>query len=62
MTRTQCTETGKQLLQELKTTLAQVDPAYAEEQLLGYENVRIFDFQNAPFITDLNNYVLFYLI
>ena len=33
MTRTQCTETGKQLLQELKTTLAQVDPAYAEEQL-----------------------------
>lgn len=33
MTRTQYTETGKQLLQELKTTLAQVDPAYAEEQL-----------------------------
>ena len=33
MTRPQCTETGKQLLQELKTTLAQVDPAYAEEQL-----------------------------
>lgn len=33
MTRTQCTGTGKQLLQELKTTLAQVDPAYAEEQL-----------------------------
>ena len=36
MTRTQCTGTGKQLLQELKTTLAQVDPAYAEEQL-AYE-------------------------
>ena len=33
MTRPQCTETGKQLVQELKTTLAQVDPAYAEEQL-----------------------------
>lgn len=33
MTRTQCTGTGKQLLQELKTTLAQIDPAYAEEQL-----------------------------
>ena len=33
MTRPQCTETSKQLLQELKTTLAQVDPAYAEEQL-----------------------------
>ena len=33
MTRTQCTETDKQLLQELKTTLAQVDPAYTEEQL-----------------------------
>ncbi len=30
--------------------------AYAERMLLGYENVRIFDFQNAPFITDLNNY------
>ena len=33
MTRPQCTETSKQLLQELKTTLAQIDPAYAEEQL-----------------------------
>ena len=33
MSLTQCTETDKQLLQELKTTLAQVDPAYAEEQL-----------------------------
>ena len=33
MSRPQCTETDKQLLQELKTTLAQVDPAYAEEQL-----------------------------
>lgn len=30
--------------------------AYAEARLLEYENVRIFDFQNAPFITDLNNY------
>lgn len=36
MSLTQCTETDKQLLQELKTTLAQVDPAYAEEQL-AYE-------------------------
>lgn len=33
MSLTQCTETDKQFLQELKTTLAQVDPAYAEEQL-----------------------------
>lgn len=33
MTRPQCTETSKQLLQELETTLAQIDPAYAEEQL-----------------------------
>lgn len=33
MTRPQCTETSKQLLQELKTTLAQIDPAYTEEQL-----------------------------
>ena len=33
MSLTQRTETDKQLLQELKTTLAQVDPAYAEEQL-----------------------------
>ena len=30
--------------------------AYAEGKLLEQENVRIFDFQNAPFVTDLNNY------
>ena len=30
--------------------------AYAEEKLLEYENVRVFDFQNADFMTDLDNY------
>ena len=30
--------------------------AYAEGKLLEQENVRIFDFQNAPFVTNLNNY------
>lgn len=33
MSLTQCTITGTQLVQELKTTLAQVDHNYAEEQL-----------------------------
>lgn len=33
MSLTQCTITGRQLVQELKTALAQVDHNYTEEQL-----------------------------